>query len=527
MDRRTRRSPPRCGLALLCLLAASWAISPAAAAWLRPLSGEGHFRFTCDLVNLTRPEGSCDVVALVAVPHRELVFQTEAGAVRARVRAYASLRGLQGQEVTAESSLRLTARNASEAGSPLLQQIFTLTLRGVDFQVGEFELVLEDLQRRRPGLSRFTSQEPAFARLLAAWYAPPAREAAGLAVGAAVFLAHAPIRLWEGSGRGSPAAGPWDYVNPARRYGLEADALQVYFNLEAPDAAAAERQRAAGSDLRLEITNDRLDYTLVDTLRLTPTVRDALRAGRSAAVYWEMDAGGLPPGSYRFGIAPLDTVGRALLTSFDVIWRLDQLARDPSLLLAEGRIVLQGAARRDFEDATNAEREVMLAAFWKDLDPTPDDPYNELLLEFQRRIAYVQVFLGGFDGKGPRDPRADVYLLLGEPSSIFEEPVPMSHRELEDARILVYERYGAERPGTVSRSLIPMPYSYLGEVNIRSKKTTADSRVFQLWRYDHSGEQLFPNRYSGLTGGLRFLFVDRTGLGDFVLDATNTTLMGD
>jgi hypothetical protein len=33
--------------------------------------------------------------------------------------------------------------------------------------------------------------------------------------------------------------------------------------------------------------------------------------------------------------------------------------------------------------------------------------------------------------------------------------------------------------------------------------------------------------YSGWTGGLRFLFVDRSGKGDFVLDATNTWLRGE
>lgn len=123
----------------------------------------------------------------------------------------------------------------------------------------------------------------------------------------------------------------------------------------------------------------------------------------------------------------------------------------------------------------------------------------------------------------------------------------MNQQELEDARVLVYEPYGPERAGSLTRGgitgqvegdgsdrgnfttqgAIPMPYSYMADIQIRSKKTAADIRVFQLWRYDQSGEQLFANRYSNLSGGLRFLFVDQTGSGDFVLDSSNTRLRGD
>lgn len=532
-------------LILVLLAALAIGAGRSVAAWLRPLEGDGNFRFTCDLVSLPRPDGTNDVVALVAVRHRELTFVSEAGTVRARLRATAALRSPDGREVTLETSVRLVARNESEAGSPTLHQVFTMALREVDFSAGEFQLTLEDLNRQRPGLAYLGTQARASARLVADWYAPPPGEPSGLSVGDAIFLAHAPIRLWEEAGRGTaaPAAGPWDYANPPRRYGLEAEAVQVYFVLE-PPAAVEDRRRAATRDLRLEVVSERLDLALVDTLRLTPAVRASLGAGNAAAVYWEMDAGGLPPGSYRLGIAPLDTAGRALLTGFDVVWRLEQVARDPRLLAGEGRTVFYGDDLRRFESATDADREALLAAFWRELDPSPDDPYNEAYAEFQRRVAYVRLFLGGFDEAGARDPRGHVYLLLGEPSSVLEEPVPMNHHELEDARVLVYERYGPQRSGSLVRGggllsegvrggnvttlgSIPMPYSYLADVNIRAKKTAADTRVFQLWRYDDAGQQLFPNIYSGKGGGLRFLFLDRTGRGDFVLDSTNTRLLGD
>lgn len=537
---RTHRGNGLLVALLACLLAV-----PVTAAWLRPVEGDGNFRFTCDLVTLDRADGRLDAVIMVALRHREVTFVDEAGIQRARVRSTAVLRGPDGAEFTAEATTRLTARNESEAGSPTLRQVFTLALREIPFRHGTLTLTIEDLNRRRPGLAYLATGERAMAQTLADWYAPPNRERHGLSVGDAIYLAHAPIRSWERTGRElrSGADGPWDYVNPLRRYGLEAESLQIYFTVKAP-LLVADRRRAAACDLRLEIINDDLDFALVDTLRLAPPIRESLQAGRPAAVYWEMDVGGLPPGSYRLGIAPLDTAGRGLLTGFDVVWRLAQLARDPRELLGEGRTVFRGEQLAAFEVATPAEREVMLERFWHEHDPTPGEPYNEAYAEFQRRVAYVQVFLGGFDEHGARDPRGTVYLLLGEPESIREEPVPMNHQDLEDARVLVYERYAPERLGSSTRAAdpgignpqgvnlttegaIPMPYSYRADVNIRSRKTAADSRVFQLWRYDLAGEPLFENQYSSHAGGLRFLFVDRNGLGDFVLDSTNAWIMGD
>ena len=546
--RLARQTLPRAGglllVAGLFLLSAGLA-APAGAAWLRPVEGSGNFQFTCDLVNLPREDGLVDVVITVGLRHREITFENDAGMQRARVRAVATLRGPEGAEVTAETTVRLSARNESEAGSPTLHQVFSLALREVPFRHGEFELVLEDLNRRRPGLAYLATDFKAYSQAVSDWFAPPAREPRGLAVGDAVFLTHAPIRSWEQTGRGvlGAADGPWDYSNPLRRYGLEAEALQVYFSLE-PPALAADRRRAASKDLRLEVVSEHLDFALVDTVRLTPTIRATLAAGRSAAVYWEMDVGGLPPGSFRLGIAPIDTTGRGLLTGFDVVWRLAQLARNPRQVLGEGRTVFHGEALQTFEMATQTEQELMLETFWKDHDQTPEEPYNPAYAEFQRRISYVTIFLGGFDEHGALDPRGEVYLLLGEPDSFREEPVPMNHQDLEDARIMVYERYAPERTGSGSRAFdgalgnptqgnvafqgpIAMPYSYLADVNIRSKKTAVDSRVFQLWRYDQAGKSLFENQYSDLGGGLRFLFVDKHGMGTFVLDATNAWIMGD
>ncbi len=547
MQRPSLSSPvPTCGLAwsvAAALFAVLLLAGPAAAGWLRPVTGEGNFRFVCDAVTLPGGAGGQDVVVMVAVEHREITFEDDAGRPRARVRVQARLVAPDGREAALETTVRLDAADAGDASSPTLRQEFPVVLRGVPFDSGTLTVTLDDLNRRRPGFANLGSDRKARSTARAEWYAPPARAPRGLSVGDAVFLAHAPIRTWERTGRPvAPGAGigPWDHVHPVRRYGLEVPALQLYFMVE-PPVLVEDRARAAARPLRLEIASDHLDFALLDTFSLAPGEQRALTAGHPVAVYWEMDAGGLPPGAFRLGIAPLDSVGRGLLTGFDMVWSLQQLARPLDRLLGEGRTVLLGEQLDRFEAAPRVEKELILEEFWAAQDPTPEDPYNEVEAEFQRRMSYVETYLGGLTAEGPADPRGKIYLLLGEPDGIREEPVPLNRNALEDARIMVYQRYAPERVGEMVRGgaldspqdltgefsgAIPMPYSYLADKDIRANKTAAGTRTFQLWRYDDAGDQLFLNSYSGQGGGLRFLFVDKTGDGRYVLDSDNTRLEG-
>ena len=516
---------------------------PALAGWLRPVAGEGNFRFVCDAVTLPGGVGGHDVVVMISVEHREITFADDAGRPRARLRVQARLAAPDGREAAMETTVRLDAAHREDAAAPALRREFPVVLRGVPFDSGRLSVVVDDLNRRRPGFANLGSDRRAQATARADWYAPPARAPRGLSVGDAVFLAHAPIRTWERDGRPvapGAGAGPWDHVHPLRRYGLEVPALQLYFMVE-PPVLVEDRRRAATRPLRLEIASDHLDFALVDTFSLAPPEQRALAAGHPVAVYWEMDAGGLPPGAFRLGIAPVDTTGRGMLTGFDMVWSLQQLVRPLDRLLGEGRIVLLGEQLERFEEAPRVEKELILEEFWADLDPTPEDPYNEVEAEFQRRLAYVETYLGGLTEDGPADPRGKIYLLLGEPDGIREEAVPLNRGALEDARIMVYQRYAPERVGEMVRGgvmdspqdltgefggAIPMPYSYLADKDIRANKTAADTRTFQLWRYDDGGDQLFLNSYSGQGGGLRFLFVDKTGDGRYVLDSDNTRLEG-
>ncbi|MBD3220317.1 GWxTD domain-containing protein [bacterium] len=533
------------------LLVAALMLSVAAtarAAWLQPVEGTGYFRFTADAANLAGGDGTLDVVVMVAVANGDLEFEEETGVLQGRLRATATLRGHDGTEQSAVKSYRVTTRSRTEAESPTLHQTVLLVLEDVTIESGRLEVMVEDLLRQRPGLQYLGTDERAFALAEADWAAQPERETRGLAIGDAVFLAHAPIRTWELDGRPTPAGqgGPWDFVNPHRRYGLETERLQLYFTVS-PPRRVEDRQRAARRPLLVRIESDVMQFALTDTVRTTAEVQRALTAGRPAAIYWEMDAGGLPPGRFRLSIAPLDEVGRGLLARFDVVWSLSELARSHEDLLGEGRTVLTDEALDEFEQASRPEQARILDEFWAELDPTPEDPFNEVRAEFHRRIAHVKSFLGGFGATGARDPRGRIYLLLGKPDSVREEVMPMNENAVVAARDLVFDRFkimaegsqgtspwvfsdyagvGRANPNAASLSAF-VPYTYMADVIAARDRSSDNTRSFLFWNYDQLGRQLFVNSYTGLSDGLRFLFIDQTGLGDYKLDSSNVTMPAD
>jgi GWxTD domain-containing protein len=535
-------------VASACLVGAL-ATAPAAAAWLRPLESGGNFAATVDLANFYGPDGRLDVVVMVAVENRELSLELQGGRYRDELEARASLVSATGEKVEAQHTFKLLAQTEADAQSPVLNQIFTLVLPQVGFTAGTFTLELRDQNRRRPVLFGLFNKEKARSELVADWAAPDAAaDAHGLTVGDVVYLAQAPVKDWISRG-GRPGAvgagGPWDYLHPLRRYGLEQTRVQVYFNVLPPTDPAARRD-AANGDLLVEVLSKDLDFALRDTLALTGDVREALAAGRPAAVYYELDGSLLPPGSFRLGIVPLSGAGRGVLGEFDVSWRLDQLAHGREMLAGEGRIVFSGEQLEKYLAASRVEQEVMLEEFWRALDPDPLDAYNEVYAEFRRRVAYATANLGGFTASGPVDDRGLIYVLLGPPDRVSREAMPLNENDLEDARIKVYKPEAPDRDGTwakggdpsgtqsqspyFNRGGITMPYSSSADMEIRESRTSAlRDHGFELWSYTRGGAPLFPNQYTAAVplNGLQLLFIDVDGTGRHRLESTNVTRSAD
>ncbi len=82
------------------------------------------------------------------------------------------------------------------------------------------------------------------------------------------------------------------------------------------------------------------------------------------------------------------------------------------------------------EAKTNVEKEKRFIKFWKDHDPTPNTPKNELMNEYYTRIKIAnERYSHYFDGW--RTDRGMVFIIFGNPSYIEREPFSMNQKPYE------------------------------------------------------------------------------------------------
>jgi len=542
----------RVALPLLALCLAVQFAPPARAGLIKPLDGRGNFHSYIDVVNRWRSDQQLDVLVLVSVANGDLATREEDGRLVARLRLEVTLTGPDGREVTRTRNVRTAALAPRDASSRTLRQVFGVLLTDVPFRDGHLACTVVDVNRRRPGLLNVIERRDARSEAAAGWFAEAnPRAEAGLALDDPLFLIQAPLAAWNPESAAAATEGGGllgDYVHPPRVYGLEQDHLQLVVPVW--PAAGGVHDAAQLTGLRVQILSEDGIFALTDSLRFDPRGRAALEAGRPAFLFYDLDLNRLPEGGYHLALAPLGGQGRGQLSGFSVVWRLGALARHHDLVSGEGFTVFDGQERERFLAASPTEREAMLDAFWERLNPEPGSPVNQTRLEFQYRVAHVQQNLGGFGPRGALDGRGEVYLLLGPPDTREMEPMPLNYRDLDDARVRVFDRFALERPGSTAKGAESVsgqkpasPYESLGGVaiagspeapgslkaereRVRMLYRSAGDMSFELWKYDRGGKPLFTNRLAGTGMGQRFLFVDRTGTGLYAIESSNV-IQGD
>ncbi len=505
-------------------------------ALVRPLEGSGEFRTSVDVVNRWRSEDRLDVMILVEAVNAELGYSEEDGGLVARLRVEVKLEGFDGQVIYEKRNVRSPALTPERAGSRTEFQIFGVLLENVPFRDGRIRCEVYDVRSPKTGLLNQMRKKVRTSSSAGAWAATRnPRPQRGLALEDPLFLVQAPLVDWQ-PGVGADEAGGQlhDFIHPARRYGLEQDRLQVFLPMW--PAAGGVPLAATEQGLRVQVTNLEMDFALNDTVEIDNVGRGALVAGRPAALFYELDVNLLPEGVYLLSIAPLAGEGVGVLTEFNVVWRLSALARNQRQMVGEGRTVFYGEDLDAFLAASPVEQEVMLKRFWDDLNPDPENPVNEVHLEFQYRQAFVTQYFGGFDEHGTKDARGEVFMALGMPDEVRNEHMPMNFRDQDDARIKVFDRFAPERGGTMVRGntgsldpspysaqdMIPQPWSYRAETGRRTQLHSATHlQGYELWLFDRGGRPLYRNRFSTAGMGQRFLFVDRSGTGEYFLESSN------
>jgi len=510
-------------------------------ALVKTIEGKGNFPSYFEVLNRWQEDGTLDVLILIEVPNANLTYKEEERGLVGRLRVEVELTPLQGDPIFVKRPFRTASLVEAEAYSRTLNQVFGLILHDVPVREGRLNIHVLDVNKFRSGIWNQYKRRLRRSEAGTDWYAEKSpRAARGIALGDPLYLFLAPLNQWDPSlqSHNQTKGGMLhDYMHPSRRYGIEQDKMQVFIPVWPPEGGLLAQESETG--LVVQVTSLDMEFALNDTISFDKLGSLALEAGRPAGLFYELDVNLLPQGAYRLTLAPLSGLGRGVSSGFDVVWRLDSLGRHRQMQMAEGRLVFQNSQLTEFLTSSSVEREVMLDEFWEKLNPDPENPVNEVYLEFQMRMAYVQRFLGGFNELGPVDDRGLVMVLLGAPDEIQHHAMPMNFRDQDDAQIKVFQRHAPDREGTTSKGgsvgspqsidpyasvgAIPMPYSERALGQIQGRANSASHNFgFELWKYDRNGRSLFENRFSRSSMGARFLFLDRTGSGDFFLESSNT-----
>jgi GWxTD domain-containing protein len=84
-----------------------------------------------------------------------------------------------------------------------------------------------------------------------------------------------------------------------------------------------------------------------------------------------------------------------------------------------------------FAKASEDERKKIWEEFWRDKDPTPGTPRNEYLEEHLRRFRYANEHFGVSITPGWKTDRGRIYILYGEPDEIESYPFEMGKKPSE------------------------------------------------------------------------------------------------
>jgi len=509
----------------------------AAASFVRPLESEGEIAAVLDVHDRPGDDGGMDLVLMFAVPNRELAFSEDGGGRhRGRIAVDVDLVQPDGSTLTRHEEMIVTALHADDVSSGVALQTLSLNLGNVTAPYATLTCTLTDVAASRV-VSRGEAPRPPRAEFRGVWVSPEAvSEVAGLYLHDPLFVAGAPLgMLPEGLEDLPPLQRQLiaDHLHPTRRYGLEQDRLQVIFDVEAA-TRGSEAPRVMPTELMIQVLAKELDLAYRDTIVVMDDPHAFIASGGRATVSWELDVSDLPPGSYQLSCAPLDGLANAWVNEFDVIWSMEALTRPRDELLLVGFLVLTDDELDRFERAGAVEQEAILARFWQENDPDPATRINEAEIEFRERMNYVRLNLGGFGRRRPMDDRADVYLMLGPPDEIEKQVVPINSDSFEDAMSKVFNAYIPIHQGLIAESdnenrknFDTANTSIQAERKKRAMATSPERvKAFELWTYKGSGHSLFPNQYSSLAIGMRFLFLARLSEGTYHLESTNATDYG-
>jgi GWxTD domain-containing protein len=459
-----------------------------------PAASVGDLRFHASAVAFRHGEKQARAEFSIRVPYRQLQFLHTSDRYEAKLRLTVEMNNAKGsrsgymQREASVQSIELAPTTDS-----LLGEIYTAGLV-VPPGTYSFKVTVEDLNAFRQGLvAKMKKQHRAGvvegAVDLGAWlFQNPALSGLQFA-----------WEIRDSTGETDFTKGPYEVLpQPSGYYGAFQQSVYAYYEIydtEPPPEGRSYR-------LQETITNAAGDtlFTDMDSLRVTE--------GTAWPHALSIDISTLGAGHYWLTLglqAEGEKAGASGRGEFDVIWSPDSWSDDAAdVYEVTATTLMSSDSSAIFLSLPMGEQERWMERLWRSIDPTPDTAENERRDEFQRRIEYVNANFSVI-GLGIYSDRGRVYLRYGEPDDSQIERVPVGTKTLG--------------------------YSLGNDIPLSSKAAitdtqsgVADMRAYEIWTYEHRGQEL-TRRYgtSEVNSGLKFVFVDDQGYGDYRLNYSSTT----
>jgi len=470
---------------LLLVLVLFWT-GPVGAGVRTPLEGMGDFRFLADLPVFFEADGRARVDCVVRLDHEELRFDEDT-TTDVAVGLKLARQGVVAVDTTQVFRVQLHDTDSGAA----LRTTFELLEISAPTAEGRWaatvDLVTLDGRERRARAEGVLA--------VTVWPEGQPR------------LSDPEFRVDSGEGA---------LPHPERLYGVSQDTLETYVEI-------------SGAPLGVE---SRLDLQIVDAEYGTMDQQNVALVPDAAvdAAVIRVPLVALPDGQYVLRLLPAWTDEVVLESEFVVSWRIERALQARDDVMMEAELVLGPRELGRFRRMSRPAQAQVMQDFWEERDPTPGTPRNELYDRFLARVAHAARFYGDHQRPGPLTDRGKIYIRYGAPSTIDVEVIPSSGIDLDEAIGQVHDAFAMDVAGTNIRG--ELSESGLFETGPivtdadrdrrRNQARIGQEGSFELWRYDSDGDPLFED--GGLWGeniDLRFLFVDRMGIGVYELDYSN------
>jgi len=474
----------------LTLVAASLGTHAVADAGRAPAASHGDIHFSVDAAGFATDDSTTRQEVYIQVSSPELKFEKSGDALIARIEVEFTFSDTATGAVVLEKTMTADLPAATEAETRDRAEVHVLASEFyLDPGHYTLDVRLQDLQKRRSVIPLL------FIRRNAAGSASLSVDVTHFGdsefhVSGIEFARE--ISDTAGTGEDNPfQKGRLSVVPcPERLYGLLIPELSIYFEIY--DARGAG-EHGEGAALSCEIRNERGATIL--SRREDLMLQEGTRWAKSIT----FDLSQVPSGRYsaHLLLEKLET-GEKVESSgaFDVVWSLFSWNKDLDELLEEMAPIASTAERDRIKELSTGEREIFLEQFWKRLDPTPDTPRNEALQEHYERIRVAdRVFRGRV--RGSRTDRGRIFVKFGQPDEITTGFA--TEEFIGDLPFLRRNQFDFDKEGRAK-----------GGINYENK-------AYETWSYDQRGKTLGLADHGGTGLGLRFVFVDLSGYGDYRL----------